>query len=330
MPTISELKQMQSLPLEQKIKKTQFRLKEWYEHYDGKVYLSFSGGKDSTVLRDIILNTPGITDIPFVFIDTGLEYPEVRNFAISQQGATVVKPKMNFREVIDKYGYPVVSKIVSKIIKDARSAGEQSNAYKKLYGTYLRKDGTKSLYNYKKWSYLYDAPFKISGTCCDAIKKRTGHTYQKEEDRKPITATMAEESRLRKDAWMRNGCNAFDAGNPISTPMSFWTEQDILLYIKTHNLQIPSVYGDIVETGETYTRFDKTLPELKTTGVNRTGCMFCMFGAHLEKEPNRFQQMQITHPKQWEWCMKPWDEGGLGLKDVLKYINVPWCVNKED
>jgi 3'-phosphoadenosine 5'-phosphosulfate sulfotransferase (PAPS reductase)/FAD synthetase len=127
---------------------------------------------------------------------------------------------------------------------------------------------------------------------------------------------MAEESSARTQAWLRTGCNAFDTEKPISKPMSFWTEQDVLQYIKRYNLPYASVYGDIVE--------DEKTGLLKTTGALRTGCMFCMFGCHLEKEPNRFQKMKQTHPKIWEYCMKPLDNGGLGLKEVLEYIDVKY------
>lgn len=64
--------------------------------------------------------------------------------------------------------------------------------------------------------------------------------------------------------------------------------------------------------------------EYELTGVTRTGCMFCMFGVHLEKQPNRFQRMKETHPKQYAYCMKPVEEGGLGVAKVLDYINVPY------
>ena len=86
-----------------------------------------------------------------------------------------------------------------------------------------------------------------------------------------------------------------------------------LKYIKIYDIPIASVYGEIKqdEDGKYY-----------TTGCNRTGCVFCGFGCHLEKEPNRFQQLKETHPKLYEYCMKPWDEGGLGLDEVLNYINV--------
>ena len=87
----------------------------------------------------------------------------------------------------------------------------------------------------------------------------------------------------------------------------------MLEYISTRGLNYASVYGDIVkdENGN-----------YCTTGCSRTGCMFCMFGVHLEDEPNRFQRMKETHPKLYEYCMRPWDEGGLGLDEVLTYINV--------
>ena len=111
---ISDLYQMQALPLDIKIRMTEFRIREWYNHYDGDVYCSFSGGKDSTVLLDIIRNTMGVYDIPAVFADTGLEYPEIRAFVKSVRGVVIVKPKMTFKQVIEKYGYPVISKEVSR------------------------------------------------------------------------------------------------------------------------------------------------------------------------------------------------------------------------
>ena len=124
--------------------------------------------------------------------------------------------------------------------------------------------------------------------------------------------------------------------SPISNPMAFWTEQDVLEYIKTNNLLIASVYGDVVEDcGEDgidgQMRFDDLSedlwsdkleqPKLKTTGCNRTGCMFCGYGCHLEKGIGRFERMKETHPKQYEYIMKPWEEGGLNYKEIIDWIN---------
>lgn len=146
--TVGDLRQLQSLPLRLKIMLTQQRIRDWYEHWDGQVYVSFSGGKDSTVLKHIVDSM--YSDVPAVFVNTGLEYPEIQRFV---------------REV---------------------KAGK------------------------------------------------------------------------------------YDCFNP---------DVEILR------------------------------PEMR----------FCMFGAHLEKEPNRFQRMKVTHPKQYAYCMDK-----LGLREVLEYIGVPY------
>ena len=101
-----------------------------------------------------------------------------------------------------------------------------------------------------------------------------------------------------------------------------------MLYIKQNHLPICSVYGDIVGDGELegqvslYDQKFISAPKLKTTGCNRTGCMFCAYGCHLEKKgEGKFERMKVTHPKQYEWIMKPWNEGGLGYKEVIDWLN---------
>lgn len=306
--TSADLKQMQSLPLDIKIEMTKRRIKEWYEAFDGNVYVSFSGGKDSTVLLDLARRI--YPDIPAVFVDTGLEYPEIREFVKSIDSVTWLRPKMNFRKVIETYGYPLVSKEISGKIYYARKGRKE--ALMAFEGKTV--DGTESKYRqrYKKWSSLCNSNVPISHKCCEVMKKEPAKAYEKETGRKPILATMAVESALRVRSWLQNGCNAFTAKRPSSQPMSFWTEQDVLEYIKTFGVAYASVYGEIVDENG----------KLKTTGASRTGCMFCMFGAHLEKEPNRFQCMKITHPKIYDYCMKPMADGGLGLAEVLDFIGV--------
>ena len=202
----------------------------------------------------------------------------------------------------------------------------------------------RSMFSQEKYKFFLDAPFEISNKCCNVMKKNPSHDYMKETGRKPITAQMASESRLRTQKWLQNGCNAFDAKNPISNPMSFWTEQDVLLYIKENDLKIASVYGDIAidycGMGQVDNQinfadlglFELDRPLLKTTGCSRTGCMFCGFGCHLEKSPNRFERMAETHPKLLDYVMrggafdtdglwKPTNDG-LGYWFVLQWINV--------
>ena len=116
---ISDLYQMQSLPLNAKVRMTQRRIKEWVDEYgeDG-VYISFSGGKDSTVLLDIARKL--YPNIKAMFVDTGLEYPEIRQFVKQFNNVDWIKPKMTFRQVIERYGYPFISKEVSEGVYGAR------------------------------------------------------------------------------------------------------------------------------------------------------------------------------------------------------------------
>ena len=117
---------------------------------------------------------------------------------------------------------------------------------------------------------------------------------------------------------------------PVSNPMAFWTDQDVLQFIKERHIPICSVYGDIVEANEVagqmtwqdYCGFDIGRQNLVTTGAKRTGCMFCGYGCHLEKPgEGRFERMKETHPKTYEWIMKPWDQGGLDYKNVIDWLN---------
>lgn len=313
-----DLYQMQSLPLEAKILMTQRRIREWVDYWNGDVYVSFSGGKDSTVLKHIVDGM--YDDIASVFVNTGLEYPEIQSFvreirsgkyACFNSDVEILRPEMRFDEVISKYGYPVISKEVARAVHYARKGDTKSAIYyQKKFNGELMFDGRKSPYNHVKWKFLLDAPFQISSFCCDVMKKKPAKQYGKKTGRKPLLATMASESRLREQKWIQSGCNAFDSNNPISTPMAFWTDQDVFHYIKQYDVPYCPVYGEI--------RMNEA-DMLETTGCNRTGCMFCVFGIMHDGVPNRFQRMKETHPKQYEYCMNM-----LGLREVLDYIGVPY------
>lgn len=306
MITSEQLKQRQSLPLEAKIILSQERIKQWYSYWNGDVYVSFSGGKDSTVLLNLVREL--YPNVPAVFIDTGLEYPEIREFVKTIDNVVWIKPKMRFNEVIEEYGYPVISKTISNIISTAK---EGNTRWERLHGTFINKNtGKLSLYNCSKYKYLLDAPFKISDRCCYFLKKQPVKEYTKSSNKKPMLALMASESLSRKNEYYKTGCNAFNLKFPQSQPIAFWTEQDILLYLNTKNINYSSIYGNIVSD------INKNL---YTTKEQRTGCMFCMFGVHLEKQPNRFQRMQISHPKQYNYCINK-----LGCGKVLDYIGVPY------
>lgn len=340
-----DLAQMQSLPLRAKIIMTQQRIRQWYEHWDGQVYVSFSGGKDSTVLKHIVDGM--YDDVPALFVNTGLEYPEIQKFVKDikagkydcfNSDVEIVRPEMRFDEVLKNYGYPVISKSVSHAVKIAKR-----NPNGKVMQNVFNPEN-KGRFGFHKWAFLIDSDIPTSEDCCTVMKKAPAKKYAKLTGRKPILGTMAWESSLRYSKWLKNGCNAFEGKEPKSQPMSFWTEQDILHYIKEFNVPYCPVYGDIVVDDDSdyavdgqITTFDILKDyentRLKTTGCDRTGCIFCMFGCHLEQEPNRFQRLKETHPRQYEYCINggemvdgKWQPSkeGLGLGKVLEYIGVKY------
>ena len=129
--TIGDLHQMQSLPLEVKIRMTQRRICEWVERYgmDG-VYIAFSGGKDSTVLLHMARQL--YPEIPAVYVDTGLEYPEVKAFVKQHENVEILRPKKDFRQVIEQYGYPFISKEVAGCVWGARRYVEKLMEWESL------------------------------------------------------------------------------------------------------------------------------------------------------------------------------------------------------
>lgn len=290
------LKQRQKLPLEAKVRMTETRIRAWYEHFDGNVYVSFSGGKDSTVLRHVAKGM--YPDIPAVFCDTGLEYPEVRKMGIKYADA-VLKPKMNFKRVIQEHGYPFPSKEQAQRIREYKHTKSEKLRNARIHGRFAIN---------KKWLPLLDAPFEVSDKCCDVMKKEPFRRYERQTGRKGMVGTMACESNQRAGQYMRHGCNIFGGRRPISMPMAFWTEKDVLDYIKQTGIEYASCYGEIKE-GYGFTW---------STGLDRTGCMFCMFGVQLEPEPNRFQRMKDDYPAQYRYCMDK-----LGIGEVLDYCGIP-------
>ena len=385
--TAEDLRQMQALPLEAKIIMTKQRIKAWYDAWvrfeifdektektrfvtfdtreqkeppmneteyvvsavSGWVYLSFSGGKDSTVLKHIIDSM--YDDVPSLFVNTGLEYPEIQRFAMSQKNVVTVRPAMRFDEVIKKYGYPVGSKETASKIEFGRKALDSGDTYYYKWYVEGKRINSKTGEEYTfmpladRFKPLFDArEIMVSQRCCSVMKKKPSEIYARKTGRKVIVGTMADESKMRRLHWLKEGCNAFDNKKPTSKPLSFWTEQDILHYIKKYNVSYCSVYGDIVidfndgEPEEQMNLVDllgayEPSDRLKTTGYDRTGCIFCMFGITQDGCPNRFQRLKKTHPRQYEYCIcggeyvdGKWQpsKAGLGLGKVLDFIGVKY------
>ena len=77
--TIAGLKCMQAAPLPVKIRMSQSRIIDWFDVFgeDG-VFVAFSGGKDSTVLLDMVREL--YPNAKAMFVDIPTQYPELRQF----------------------------------------------------------------------------------------------------------------------------------------------------------------------------------------------------------------------------------------------------------
>ena len=269
-------------------------------------------------------------EVEAVFVNTGLEYPEIQSFVKTFKNITILRPKMRFDEVIKRYGYPLISKSVANTIRLANTSKSRMNL---LNGKDCDGSDRKSKFSKEKWKPLLNLDFKISEQCCDIMKKSPMYSFTKETKKVPIIATTTEESMLREKNWLKSGCNAFNDKHAKSQPMSFWTEQDILSFIKQNSIKIASVYGEVEYDNGNGEKYYNLLCyngcKLKCSGCQRTGCIFCGFG--ITKNNERFLRLKTTHPKQYAYCMeggaydtdgfwKP-NKDGLGMAHVIKELN---------
>ena len=280
--TLASLRKMN---LESKILQTKFLIRQAVIEFGvDKVYISYSGGKDSTVLSHIAKSM--YPDILHIFADTTNEFPETIQHVKWEKEEnntnliTVVPMDRHgeiwtFKKVVERYGYPMFSKRVSNAIRTYQHA--LSERTKRNSQDYIDR-------NFKKYEKFKNLP--ISDKCCDKLKKEPIRRKAKELGMQcAILGILASESYQREKDWLEYGCNVFyKRKDNQSKPLSFWTEEDILEYIKRYKIRIPALYG---------------------MGYTRNGCMYCGFGVHLEPEgSNRYQKLKKTHPIQYNYFIQ--------------------------
>ena len=305
------LKSILSWDLDKKIEHSKKRIKEFYESQNGNIFVGFSGGKDSTVLLHLVRSI--YPNIQGVFSNTTNEYMEILQFVRATNNIITVNPKMNFEQTVEKYGFPLVSKKVSRAITDLRENKPQTKNVRNLYLTGLNQKGIKCpTYKLaKKWYPLWkEAQFNITNKCCDILKKEPMERFKKESGLSPIIGTTISEGGYRLQSWLSNGCNIIDSSNKdTSRPISIWTNDDIWEYIKRYDIKYCSIYNDtdIVQ------------------GESRTGCIGCAFGSHLEVsnlfEMNRFERLKLRKPKQYQKIMNL-KNNGVTYSEALNFIGV--------
>ncbi len=276
------LASLRSMNLESKIIQTKFLIRQAVTEFGlEKVYISYSGGKDSTVLSHIAKSM--YPSILHLFANTTNEYPETiehihwekdhnRTNIITVLPIDSLGETWTFKKVVEHYGYPIFSKRVSNAIRTYQHA--LSERTKENSQHYIER-------NFKKYEKYKELP--ISDKCCEKLKKEPLKRKAKELGLEcAILGVLASESYQREKDWLEHGCNVFhERKDNQSRPLSFWTDEDILEYIKRYKIKIPKLYD---------------------LGYTRNGCMYCGFGVHLEpKNDNRFIRLKKTHPVQYNY-----------------------------
>lgn len=297
---LKELRERQGWSLDKKIDHSLYTIETFLGRLDGKAYVGFSGGKDSTVLLDLCrIIKP---DIKAVFCNTGNEYPDIVRFVRELKNTEgynveIIYPKMKPSEVFDKYGFPLVSKEASRCIYDIVYSKSENLRMYRLNGNGKKKKGTLA----KRWQFLTKEDYKVSDFCCQKLKKEPFHRFEKESGLSPILGIMASESLLRETTYIRQGgCNVFSEsgrGKNESLPLSIWTEDDIWAYTKRRNLKIADIYYK---------------------GAKRTGCMFCGYGCQF-KDDNRLELCYNLYPKMYNHFMG-YLNNGVTYREALRKV----------
>lgn len=290
--TSEELARRQAWPWKQKVDHSLGVIDQFLSRIDGKAFVSFSGGKDSSVLLDLcrIINP----NIKAVFFNTGMEFPDiirhVKELKDKGYDIEVINPKKKPSEIWSKYGFPPVSKEQAHKLWYMKNAPESK--------TSLVSNSDNSLHNVSRcFRFLARETFDCNSKCCDVLKKNPSHDYQKRTGLFPIIGTMASESLLRKEQYLlRGGCNSFDGKKIFSTPLSIWNDADVWAYINDRHLKIADIYGK---------------------GVKRTGCVCCGFGAHLEQ--GRFDVLYNLYPKMYQHIMA-YTNNGVTFREAIRKV----------
>lgn len=298
--------------LEEKYKKENLPTSEW------KVLISFSGGKDSTVLLDLVVKIhkkikskvkliPAYAyEITFpetlVFIKKIISNYQKKNKYL--QELLLAKPKLPWFEILKQKGYPIYSKQISVILNRIKKVKSKNGLTRWIFGINTSryklsknrlflldnrmKDFTSCIptnkfdefYNYFKNSLLIN-DYDYSEKCCDYVKGGLKHNKTPS-----FVGTMASESELRKKSWIHNGCNILNGHKLLSRPLSLFETKDIWKYIYKNRIQINKIYG-YKPSAKTY---ENSISSLK---YERLGCISCPYGSHLEtnKKLNRFQTL---------------------------------------
>ena len=290
--TLEELTKRQQWPLAQKIDHSLGVIEAFASHFNGQVYVSFSGGKDSVAMLSLVELV--IPNVKCVFVMTGCESPSVCRFVREQQqyhDIEIIRPQKKLKQIFAEYGFPLVSKQTAHDIECVRRNPYCESSRNKLWR------GNRYCIP-ERWMYLLNEPYNVSSRCCFWLKHQPAYEYGKRTGRHPYIGLLASESRQRMFGYVQQGgCNMFKTSGknkPRSLPLAIWNDDDVWAFIRDRRLHLPDIYEH---------------------GAKRTGCMGCGFGAHLN--PTGIETMRKLWPKWYDMVMN-YENNGIRYGDALK------------
>lgn len=264
------------------------KIKATIEKYgEENFYLSFSGGKDSTVLHELLdLAIPGNT-IPRVYANTGIELNLVRQFvqdkAEQDQRVVIIKPSQPIKKVLEENGYPFKSKEHSFYLETY----QRNKAYTKTVNRYLYPSEKRKSFGCPqvlRYQFTPDFDLKISDKCCNELKKKPLKQWQKDNNKPYSIVGLRQAEGGQRN---RTKCLAFN-GDKLKAfhPLAIVGDDFIEWFIEEHNVELSAVY---------YPPYN----------FRRTGCKGCPFAPDLQKELDTLQEFFPNERKQCEIIWQP-------------------------
>ena len=258
---------------------------------ENNAYISFSGGKDSTVLHYLIdIALPG-NKIPRVFINTGIEYNDIVGFvkelASKDDRFILIKPTQAIKPMLEKYGYPFKSKQHSHYLSIYQHSGRNALSVKR----YLGDIESSTLFKCPKtlyYQFTKSFKIKVSELCCNKLKKDVAIKYEKQNNRTiAILGLMQDEVGQRAS---HKGCVIFSDNdnkilkkfkpmNPLNKDFEEW-------FINKYSIRLCKLY---------YPPFN----------FKRTGCKGCPYSLDLQEQLDVMEKYLPNERKQCELIWQP-------------------------
>lgn len=260
-----------------------------HKYGEENFYISFSGGKDSTVVHHLVDMALPDNKIPRVFANTGIEYNDVvmfvKTMAQNDDRIVMLQPKKNIKKVLEEVGYPFKSKEHAKKVEQYQCRNtitEHLKNYINRTGKYQGEYGCPSILRYQ---FTPQCTLKISHRCCNELKKKPTTKYVKETGRSIIiTGMMREEGGARQ----RIECVHFKNGeitkfHPLAKVNSDWEHW----FIDEYNIPLCKLY---------YPPYN----------FRRTGCKGCPFALTLSEDLATMDACGMENERrQCEFIWKP-------------------------